>query len=149
MPDANLTQAEADALLAVEKHRVDESRWTYPGMGGRIEVPLISANRREGFFLDVSRGRIDLLRTKYQARARQVVSLARVDVAGAPHRNPDGEEIPCPHLHLYREGLGDKWAIAAPSDRYANTMDLPSTCEAFLEHCNITGPSKMQRGLFS
>jgi hypothetical protein len=66
MPDPNLTQAEADALLAVEKHRVDERRWTYPGMGGRIEVPLISASKREGFLLDVSRGRIDLLRTTYQ-----------------------------------------------------------------------------------
>ena len=76
MPDLNLTQAEADALLAMEKRRVDEQHWTYPGMGGRIEVPLISSNRREAFLLDVSRGRIDLLCTKYQARARQVVILA-------------------------------------------------------------------------
>jgi hypothetical protein len=73
----------------------------------------------------------------------------RLDIDGSPHRNPDGTEIPCPHLHTYREGFGDKWAIAAPSDRYANTLDLFSTCEAFLQHCNITGSSRMQKGLFS
>ena len=58
-------------------------------------------------------------------------------------------EIPCPHLHVYREGFGDKWASAAPVDRYTNTLDLFSTCEAFLQHSNITGASKMQKGLFS
>ena len=39
--------------------------------------------------------------------------------------------------------------MAAPTDRYSNTLDLFFTCEAFLQHCNITGPSKMQKGLFS
>ena len=127
MPDLNLTQAEADALLALEKHRVDEQRWTYPGMGGRIEVPLISASKREAFLLDASRGRIDLLRTKYQTRARQVVILARVDVAGAPHRNPDGEEIPCPHLHVYREGYMSSLSLRA---FFANDNATVSVCFA-------------------
>src|SRR5712692_2690364 len=80
VPGVNLTQARADALLAMETHRVDERRWMYPGMGVRIEVPLVSANKREAFLLDVSRGRIDVLRTKYQTRARQIVILARIDV---------------------------------------------------------------------
>jgi hypothetical protein len=73
----------------------------------------------------------------------------RLDLNGPPHRNPDGEEIPCPHLHTYREGFSDKWAVPAPVSRYINTMDLFSTCEAFIQHCNITGTSRMQRGLFS
>jgi hypothetical protein len=73
----------------------------------------------------------------------------RLDLDGPTHRNPDGQEIPCPHLHIYREGYGDKWAIAAPLDRYADTADLFSTCDVFMQHCNITGPAKMQRGLFS
>jgi hypothetical protein len=73
----------------------------------------------------------------------------RLDIDGPPHRNPDGEEIPCPHLHIYREGLGDKWAIPAPSDRYTNTSDLFTTCDAFMQHCNITVPPNIQKGLFS
>src|SRR5688572_30800800 len=47
-------------------------------------------------------------------------------------------EIQCPHLHIYREGHGDKWAIAAPVDRYSNTQALFSTFAAFMDHCNIT-----------
>ena len=99
--------------------------------------------------LDVTRAQIKLTKATYQNRARQAIILMRLDLDGSPHRNPDGVEIPSPHLHIYREGFGDKWAITVPVDRYPNTQDLFSTCEAFLEHCNITGPSRLQRGLFS
>lgn len=99
--------------------------------------------------LDVTRAQIKLTKATYQNRARQAIVLMRLDLDGPPHRNPDGSEILCPHLHVYREGFGDKWAIAAPSDRYAETHDLFSTCIAFMRHCNITGLSKMQKGLFS
>ena len=99
--------------------------------------------------LDVTRAQIKLTKATYQNRARQAIILMRLDLDGPPHRNPDGEEIPCPHLHVYREGFGTKWAVAAPVDRYNDTLDLVSTCEAFMRHCNITGPSKMQKGLFS
>ena len=75
--------------------------------------------------------------------------LLRLDIDGPPHRNPDGEEIPCPHLHTYREGFGVKWAIPAPIHRYPNTLDLLSTFEAFLLECNIIGPLRVERGLFS
>lgn len=105
MPEINLTQPEADALIAMEKHRVDEQEYEYPGLGGSIVVPLVSPDKREGFLLDVSRGRIDLLKGTYQNRARQVVVLVRLDFGGPTHRNPDGVELPCPHLHIYREGF--------------------------------------------
>ncbi|MFW9280162.1 DUF6978 family protein [Glaesserella parasuis] len=26
--------------------------------------------------------------------------MVRLDIEGPPHRNPDGEEIICPHIHL-------------------------------------------------
>ena len=99
--------------------------------------------------LDVTRARIKLTKATYQNRTRQTIILLRLDLDGPMHRNPDGSEIPCPHLHVYREGFADKWAIVPPADRYPNTADLFSACEAFLDHCNITGPAKMQKGLFS
>ena len=114
---------------------------------------LISKSRRPRLTLSSqwrnARAQIKLTKATYQNRARQAIILMRLDLDGPPHRNPDETEIPCPHLHVYREGFGDRWATAAPVDRYANTLDLFSTCEAFLQHCNITGPSKMQKGLFS
>jgi hypothetical protein len=149
MADINLTQDEADALLAAEKHRANEDQSDFPTGGESIVVPLQSADKREQFLLDLSRARIDLLKVKMQTRGRQVVILARLDLAGAPHRNPDDEEIPAPHLHVYREGYGDKWAIPLPADRFPNPTDVWATFEAFLRFCNITQPPHIERGLFT
>lgn len=124
MPDVDITQAEADALIAMPKVKVNDQKWEYPATGGSITLPLTSSNKREAFFFDIHRGRIDLLKGTYQNRARQVIILVRLDSGGRPHRNPDGEEIPSPHLHVYREGFGDKWAMLAPNDRFPDLTDL-------------------------
>lgn len=149
MADMNLTQAEADALIAMEKYRVNEDRSDFPMGGQSLIVPLQSADKREHFLLDVSRGRIDLLKVKMQNRGRQVVVLVRLDLGGAPHRNPDGEEMLPPHLHVYREGYGDKWAIPVPADRFGATGNLWITLEDFMRFCNITRPPHIERGLFT
>ena len=120
MAEINLTQTEADALIAMEKRRINDERWDYPVLGGSISVPLISADRKENFILDVSRGKINLAKGTYQNRARQVVVLVRLDFGGQPHRNPDGEELESPHLHVYREGYGDKWAVPVPTGAFPN-----------------------------
>jgi len=148
MTNANLTQAEADTLLAMEKHRADDLGWDYPDLGGQITIPLVSNDRREPFLLDVRRGRIDLVKGTYQNRGRQVVILARLDFGGAPHRNPDGEEVGSPHLHLYREGYGDKWACPVPPDHFSNLDDLWLTLQEFMRFCNIAEPPFIKRGLF-
>ena len=96
--DINLTQEDADALLAMEKHRADDTAHEYPSLGGGIRVPVLSPDKRETFFLDITRSQIKLTKGTYQNRARGVAILARLDFGGAPHRNPDDEEIPCPHL---------------------------------------------------
>ena len=149
MSELNITQTEADALIAMEKIRADDRERLFPVPGQRLSVPLTSIDKRENFTLDVTRARIKLTKATYQNRARQAIILMRLDLDGPIHWNPDGVEIPCPHLHIYREGYGDKWAIPAPSDRYPDTQDLFSTFEAFMRHCNITEPPQIARGLFS
>ena len=67
MAEINLTQSEADALIAIEKHRLNDDRWNYPSLGGAISIPLTSADKRENFFLDISKGRIDLLKGMIKA----------------------------------------------------------------------------------
>ncbi len=138
MSDINLTQGEANLLIAMEKHRVSDERWEYPDLGGSTCIPLISADRRENFSLDLYRGRIDLAKGSYQNRSRQVIILVRLDFGGQPHRNPDGEEIPSPHLHIFREGFGDKWAVLAPSDKFTHIDNNPwDTLNDFMLFCNI------------
>jgi hypothetical protein len=149
MADIDITQAEADALIAMEKHCFEDKSWLFPHAGGRLSVELFSPDRRENFMLDITRAQIKLTKATYQNRARQAIILMRLDLDGSPHRNPDDQEIPCPHLHVYREGFGDKWAVPAPVDRYPNVQDLFSTFEAFMRHCNITKPPKIEKGLFS
>ena len=41
MADINLTQEDADALLAMEKHKADEAVYEYPSLGGGVRVPLL------------------------------------------------------------------------------------------------------------
>ena len=149
MAETNITQDEADALLAMEKHRVNDDTIDFPSDGESAVLPLQSVDRREQFLLDLSRGRIDLRKVKMQNRARQIVVLARLDLGGAPHRNPDGEEIPAPHLHVYREGYGDKWAVPVPTTQFGDPADVWQTLSDFMAYCNITRPPRIQRGLFT
>jgi len=142
-----LNQLEADALMAMEKHRLNEETYSFPLNGESLVVPLVSGDKKEEFFLDISRGRIDLLRGKYQERARQAVVLIRLDFGGPAHRNPDDNEIQCPHMHIYREGYGDKWAYPLPKG-FSNVGDLNVTLDEFMNYCNITQPPSIVRGLF-
>lgn len=75
--------------------------------------------------------------------------LARIDIGGAPHRNPDDTELPCPHIHLYREGFGDRWAFPVNPDEFADTTDPWQTLMDFLRFCNVTRPPEFDRGLFT
>jgi hypothetical protein len=149
MTDVNLSQSEADALIAMDKYRINEEQWDYPSLGGSISVPLRSEDKREEFFLDISRGKIDLKKTKYQNRGRHVVVLARIDLGGSPHRNPDDTEVATPHLHLYREGYGDKWARPLPSNSFSNVDDPWQVLQDFMRFCNVIEPPYIRRGLFT
>ena len=85
----SLTQSDADFLIALAK--IFESN--DPLIIGDTEIDfsrrLVSMDRREVFMLDVWRGSLNLSKYKIQLRGREVIPLVRVDVAGAPHTNPD------------------------------------------------------------
>ena len=149
MANIALTQAEADGLLAMEKHRVDDKVWSPPHRGGSVTIPLVSVDGRESFLLDLRRGRINLAKSTYQNRVRQVFVLARLDVGGPPHWNPDDEVIPCPHLHLYREGHNDRWAIPVPQEQFPNPDSAAQALRDFMNYCNVTLPPPIQLVLVS
>lgn len=144
-----LTQAEADILLSMEKHRADDVSRRLPDTGGGLTVPLISVDRAELFHLDIRRGRLNLAKGTMQNRARTAAVLARIDVGGAPHRNPDGEELSCPHIRLYREGYGDRWAFPVDSSRFSDPSSHWQTLLDFMRFCNVTQPPEFEPGLFT
>jgi hypothetical protein len=147
MADDVLSQSDAETLLLMEKIPVTQDTFQFPDLGGRIEVPLMSRDERERFSLDINRKRISLT-TGYQTRARQVIVLARLDFS-APHRNPDGTEVGVPHLHLYREGYGDKWAYEVPDGFLSKPEDAWQVLHDFMKYCQVIERPNIVRGLFS
>ncbi|NCT83060.1 MAG: hypothetical protein GXC94_07965 [Comamonadaceae bacterium] len=147
MADDGLAQSDADVLLRLEKVAVLQKPVAFPDFGGRVELPLISKDGRERFSLDINRKRISL-KTGYQMRGRHVFVLARLDFA-APHRNPDGSEVGVPHLHLYREGFGDKWAFDVPDGLLTDPNDAWQVLLDFMRYCNVVEQPNISRGLFS
>ena len=145
----DILQADADALIAMKKIKVNDEVHEYPDLGGSLRIPLTSEDKREEFMVDITRGKIEIAKGTLQNRARQVIILLRLDYDGALHRNPDGEEIPCPHLHIYREGYGDKWAVPIPTHDFPNTHDHWQTLQDFMRYCNITDKPKITKGLFA
>lgn len=133
----------------MEKHRKSDRALTFSTHGQREELELLSADKREKFILDLSRGRVEIRRVKMQNRARNTVVLARLDLNGRTHTNPDDQEIATPHLHLYREGHGDKWAFPVPPDKFTNLDDIWATLHDFMRFCNITIPPIIKRDLFT
>ena len=89
-----LIQSEADALLFMEKHYLGEENYSFPGLGGTLSILLHSQVPREEFNMDIYRGRIELRKNTFQTRTKKTVVLARLDIGGSIHRNPDGEETP-------------------------------------------------------
>ncbi|MDF0594072.1 hypothetical protein P0O24_10820 [Methanotrichaceae archaeon M04Ac] len=146
MSDVELSQADANELIAMPKIRITDEIRYFPGSGGALNVPLVSEDWREDFVLTIRRGRIDLNRGSYQNIGRNTVILLRAELNGPPHRNPDDAEIPCPHIHIYKEGFGTKWAYPFPTD-FANPADYWTTLQDFIKYCNIILPPKILRGL--
>jgi hypothetical protein len=148
MNDDHISQDLANQLLKMEKVRENDTEYDFPSLGGELRVVLFSVDQKEEFFLDIRRSFINLSRTKYQSRARKNIILLRLDINGGPHRNPDGQEVGSPHVHIYREGYNDKWAYELPKE-FKNINDPWETLLDFYRYCNITKPPIIRKGLFT
>lgn len=144
-----IPQADADALLHLAKKGRTDVTYQFPTAAQRLALPLWSMDDRVEFMLSVLRGRIVLGKCSYHGQTRSEIFLARLDVGGAPHTNPDGIELLCPHLHLYREGYGDSWAYAVPSDKFTDLGDLFETLQDFMRFVNVTTLPTVERNIWT
>jgi hypothetical protein len=141
----SLTQTEADYLMALEKQFATDEVLELGDTPLEFSRALVSLDGREYFIFDVWRGSLNLKKYKLQERARVVIPLVRVDVGGAPHTNPDDTVVPCPHLHLYREGYDDKWAFPLSKYPFREPSDIVITVEDFAQFCKISRLPQIQR----
>ncbi len=141
-----LTQAEVDRLLSLVKVLVDRGPIDFPQAGTTKQLEVKSKDGREAFIIDVNRkGKIKVSKCTYQERYQNIEILLRLDIDGPPHENPDGTEMPCPHLHIYREGFADKWAHPLPRGEFTDTSDLVKTLKEFLRYCKVQDIPDVQR----
>jgi hypothetical protein len=134
-----LPQAEADAMLAMTKRfRSNAALVLAPGVQVARDLdPVDPEDAPQQLLLDVHRASIRMTKYKYQQRGQRIVVLARLDVDGPPHTNPDGVTIGGTHLHTYREGFEDKWAHEVDPAEWTDLSDLHATLTDFCGRFNI------------
>ena len=136
MPE--LSQKKADAYLAARKIKATATDCCLSSIIPKpVSIPLVAPDIAGVVFsLDVTQKRI-VLKLKCQLRCTtEAVVLARLDFA-SPHRNPDGTAVGVPHLHIYREGYGDKFAYEVPPGMLKNPDDPLQGLLDFLETYHI------------
>lgn len=136
-----ITTEDFQKLMSMKKVFVDSS-FSFPPIGEKSSFELASENRREKFFLDINRsGRIEL--KKMTIQNRHVEILVRLDIDSGPHRNPDGTKTSRNHIHIYREGEGDSWAIDLDVFKDIDFNSCKEPIEylvTFCNYCNILLP---------
>ena len=150
MSDINISQQEADALIKIEKNVTSCKVFVFPTQINpeKIDIPLLSVDEREEFILSIRRKQLILEKQNHQLRVRKSIILLRLDINGPTHTNPDGTIISGSHLHIYREGFGDKWAYDIPAEKFNNLSDVYQTAMDFMDYCNINKKPNFQKDLF-
>ena len=145
-----ITQQDADFFFAMEKFPEEEKEYQFPLSGEKVIIPFNSADKRENFLFDIYRGSIKITKTVYQNRVRKAYILRRLDFDGSSHPNPEvetvplpilepynGKEIPSPHIHLYVEGFGERWAVPADLFLKVDGKDIYEIMIDFFKYCNV------------
>lgn len=96
MAELDISQAEADALIAMEKHCAENKKSRlFPEPGGRLSIALVSPDKRENFVLDVTRAQIKLTKATLTERDRPSSSCVLTLMARRT-RTPTIQEF---HVH--------------------------------------------------
>jgi hypothetical protein len=142
-----LSQTEVDTLVAMRKVFVRPAIVGFPpGLDETHE--LRDPSGRELFLLDLSRGTMVLAKVKMQVRGRKIIPLVRVDLFGS-HTNPGPghERIDGPHIHVYREGDGDRWAKPLDLAVFSDPTNHMGVYKDFCRYCSISGERGWQEAL--
>lgn len=134
-----LSDKEFNILMSYSKTLVDSSPIYLPEKGKKYSREIKSLNSKDKFLLSINRGRVELNKITYLNKFYDNSTiLLRLDTAqGGRHINPDGTFIPCPHLHIYTEDYGDKFAIPLDPKLFSNTNDLAILLRDFLTYFNV------------
>lgn len=152
-----ILQNELDNLInSLKRILSDDNLINIPDINKKEQ--LQSKSQSEFFIIDLNRQGTKVKRFTLQLRAQRFkdLPLLRLDLVGPSHSNPPGdflysdEIIPCPHIHIAKEGFGDR--IAYPlnnetADLYLTNEqleDFVQVTKTFLQKCNIINVEDLQ-----
>jgi hypothetical protein len=123
-------------IIETPKQRIGQNDPVKLFVGMNAEINFQSTAGPERFRLIIERHRFNPQHAKYQFMTASSDGLLRLEIDGPTHWNPDDEEIPCPHIHRYREGAGLRWAMPI-TDQFGDPSDLVAGLTWFMGYCNI------------
>lgn len=131
-----ITQAKADEYLKVKKKFLFQPRLNL-NQPFKVTETLVSDEHGDIFKIDLRQGKIELSMVNLNHRANDCIVLCRLDIDDRTHKNPDGKRIIEPHIHLYKEGFGSKFAFPAKDYGFIDFQNPLSNIKKFLDFCNI------------
>lgn len=121
---------------------------TNDAIKGKVKYSFLSDDGRDEFLITFERKGIQLDKYTKGLIGARTIPLVRLDI-GKPHRNPDGVDVGENHIHIYREGFDDKWAVEINPKDFPHIEDTLQTFYDFLRFCNADNFPKTQKGLFN
>lgn len=143
--ERQLSQQEADRLIALIKETVD-TMLRLPAAGQKHRrFSVIATDGPEVFDIQPYQGALEPQKQHFTALLdTPKIRLMHLCINGRKHRNPDGTVIGGTHLHIYREGFSDSYAI--PID--ITSPDFADNLMFFLKEFNVaTDNIPVQRSL--
>lgn len=144
-----LKQEEADTLRMIEKYLINpQSVKLPPAQETTIyDIYYMKDDKRyDNMNLSTYRGRKNPHKVSYRILYDKCVMLVRIDSQDATyHINPDGKTkiLPYqPHIHIYKEGYGDKYAYLLP-DEFSKTDDIVTLFMEFLSYSHVINADKI------
>ncbi|WP_298014080.1 DUF6978 family protein [uncultured Megasphaera sp.] len=137
-----LTQREADTLREIEKAFINPASVRLPE---RQEKQIYNLwyrrndRRKDDMAISAFRGKKNPRKVSFRLLYAQGIMLARIDTQDiTSHTNPDGTRIEPlePHIHIYKEGYGDKFAYPLPTE-FNHTDDIIGLFMDFLAYSNV------------
>ena len=140
-----LTQKEYSYIINLNKKFKENDEIALDSKWSR---DIVAIETRDMFVLDYYLGIIALKKYTYNKRYRKTIVILRFDSSGR-HTNPDGKLLNGPHVHMYREKYGDKWAFPISEIGIGHGMiEKANVLQKFLQYCNVVNCPPIKSTLF-
>lgn len=133
---SELTQAEFDHLMRLEKEFEDKTTIFLGPAPLQWSRKIKSITSNDTFSLDFYRGTFKIQKYTYNHRYKQTLVIFRFDSYGT-HTNPDGVQLTGFHVHIYKEGFGDKFAYPASEFGIEETDSMVTILHKVLLYCKV------------